>query len=56
MIIEGNFCNIDEIALGLFMAYGIDEDGNKFHMTTIGLLIFEINFIIYLNDETETNQ
>jgi len=47
MKIEANFCDVDELTLGLFMAYGEDEDGS-FHMVTIGLLIFEINFIRYL--------
>ena len=47
MKIEGNWCGIDELTLGLFMAYGNDEHGD-FHMTTIGLLIFEIYFIRYM--------
>ena len=47
MKIEGNFCDIDELTIGLMMAYGEDENG-QFHMTTIGLLIFEINFIRYI--------
>jgi len=47
MKIEGNFCAIDELTLGLMMSYGEDENG-EFHMTTIGLLIFEINIIKYI--------
>ena len=44
--VEGSFCNIDELTLGLFMGYGEDEDGS-FHFTTIGFLIFEVSFYIY---------
>ena len=47
MKVEGNFCRLDELTLGLFMAYGEDENG-KFHMTTIGFFIFEINLIWYI--------
>ena len=49
MRVEGNYCNIDELTLGLFMAYGKDEHG-EFHMTTLGLLVFEINLIVYINN------
>ena len=48
MEIEGNWCQFDELTLGIFMAYGESEKG-RFHMTTIGLLIFEINLIAYIN-------
>ena len=38
--------DISEFSIGLFMAYGEDEFG-EFHMTTIGLLLFEINLFKY---------
>ena len=47
MKIEGNWCALDEITLGIFMAYGNDDNGD-FHIITFGLLIFEINFITYI--------
>ena len=47
MKIEGNFCGIDELTIGLMMAYREDENG-QFHIMTIGLLIFEVNFIKYI--------
>lgn len=47
MKIEGNFCNFDELTFGVMMAYGADEYG-EFHITTIGFLFFEFNFIKYL--------
>lgn len=47
MKVEGNFCDIDELTIGFMMAYGEDDNG-QFHMITIGLLIFEINFIRYI--------
>lgn len=47
MKIEGNWCALDEITLGFFMSYGVDDHGD-FHMITIGLLVFEINFIKYV--------
>lgn len=46
MKIEGNWCAIDELSLGVFMAYGNDEHGD-FHMISIGFLIFEINILTY---------
>ena len=47
MKIEGSFCDIDELTFGMMMSYGEDEIGT-FHMTTIGLLLFEINLIRYI--------
>lgn len=47
MKIEGNFLNPDEIEIGLFMAYGEDETG-KYHMITIGFLIFSVSLIRYI--------
>lgn len=46
MKIEGNFCDIDELTFGVFAAYGEDELGS-FHMVTIGIIFFEVNFIKY---------
>jgi len=46
MIIEISVCAPDELSLGFFLAHGNDDIGD-FHMLTIGLLIFEINFINY---------
>lgn len=43
--------DISEFSLGLFMAYGEDEFG-EFHMTTIGLLLFEINLFKYKTNQT----
>ncbi len=41
-----SFCDIDELSIGLFMANGEDDMGS-FHMTTIGFVLIEINFIYY---------
>lgn len=46
--VEGNFCGLDELSIGLFMSYGEDEVGS-FHMTSLGLIIFEINLIKYID-------
>ena len=50
MMVEGNWCAIDELSLGFFMAYGNDDNGD-FHMLSIGLLIFEIRFIRYIKEK-----
>ncbi len=47
MRIEGNICGLDELSIGLFMAYGEDDFG-RFHMTSFGFILFEINVIIYV--------
>jgi hypothetical protein len=44
---EFQFLDFDEISLGLFLRYGNDEFGD-FHMTTIGILFFEIVMYRYL--------
>lgn len=46
MIIQGGFLALDELSLGIFMCHGEDELG-EFHMTTIGFLFFNIEFLIY---------
>jgi len=50
MKVEGNFCGIDELTIGISMNYGEDEVGS-FHMIALGLLFFEISLIKYLNTE-----
>jgi hypothetical protein len=47
MQISGQFLELDELCLGFFLANGEDEIGNKIHITTIGLLIFSFEIIIY---------
>ena len=44
--IDINWCEIDELTLGFYMAYGEDEIGD-FHSTTLGFLIFEITLYNY---------
>lgn len=44
---EFQFLDVDEMALGLFLCYGNDELGD-FHMTTLGILFFEIVMYRYL--------
>ena len=46
MKIELQFCDLDEMSLGLTMNYGEDQYG-EFHMTTFGFIIFEINLLKY---------
>lgn len=46
--IEGHICNIDELSLGIFMAYGEDEFG-VFHSIHLGLLLIEISFYLYFS-------
>jgi hypothetical protein len=48
MRVEFNVLDIDELTLGIFMGYN-NDDGGEFHITTIGLLLFEINLIFYIN-------
>lgn len=47
MKIEGTFCTIDQIAIGIFTGYGNDEYGDHWFIE-IGLLIFEIRILKYL--------
>jgi hypothetical protein len=47
MRVEFNVLELDELALGIFMGYGNDNFGD-FHITTIGLLLFEINLVLYV--------
>lgn len=46
MEVEIALCELDELSLGVFMANGEDDIG-EFHMTTIGFLLLEVNFIRY---------
>jgi len=56
MLIETNFCGIDEISFGIFMAYG-DDDNGDFHITTLGFIFFEIVMINYINsDDSDDNR
>lgn len=50
MRVEGSWCDIDELSLGIFMAYGEDAIG-QFHMLSVGLIIFQIDFIRYINKQ-----
>ena len=50
MRVEFSFTNPDEMSLGLFLAYGEEEMGSNIHITTVGLIFFEINFITYLKE------
>jgi len=47
MRIEGFFLDVDELALGINMYYGEDENG-QLHAVEIGLLIFKIVLTKYL--------
>ena len=49
MKIEFEACDIDELQLGIFMAYCMDEKGES-HMTSIGFLFFAINLYVYFKD------
>lgn len=50
MTVEFYVLNLDELQLGFSMNHGEDEMGNQIHMTTLGFLIFSINFIV-IKDE-----
>lgn len=47
MKIEGTFNQLDEIQLGIFLAYGNDDNGD-FHLIEFGFLIFTISIYRYL--------
>lgn len=38
--------NVDEISIGINMAYGEDENG-QFHLIELGFLIFSVHLINY---------
>lgn len=40
----------DEIALGIHMQRGIDENDQEFHQTTLGFIFFSIEIFNYNND------
>lgn len=44
--IEGSFCDIDEITMGIYMYYGADQYG-EFHCTSIGIIFFELSILNY---------
>jgi hypothetical protein len=46
MVVEFNICNFDSWLFGFHAAQGWDEIG-EFYMFSIGLMIFEIQFIFY---------
>ena len=43
-----SFNSIDQISIGLHMAYGNDENG-EFHITALGFLFFEVSLVYYYN-------
>jgi hypothetical protein len=47
MIVSGQFLELNELCLGVFLANGEDEMGNQIHITTIGFLIFSFEITIY---------
>lgn len=52
---EFNLLAPDEIELGIFMAYGEDPLGRKFHMVTFGFLFFDINIYRYFDADRESD-
>lgn len=45
MYIEIQGCNPDEFSLGISASYQEDINNINYHVITIGLLFFEINFV-----------